>query len=417
MRRYESRWKPYVPVAERQLKAAREMEKLSKKGQSVSPVVLEGRAIARTFWGTAWCDNLERYSDFSNRLPRGRTYVRNGSVVDLQVAEGEVSARVSGSSLYRVSVKVSAVPKARWASICADSSGGIDSLVELLQGRFSKGVMERLCQQTSGLFPAPSEIKFSCSCPDWASMCKHVAATLYGVGARLDERPELLFLLRQVDQQELVAQVDRGLPLSKQAPKDDKLLATDDLEALFGLELSGVSDAPPPATRRAETSRQAAGARPKRATAGSSAQNPAQEPAKRVTSRAVPAETAPKPVAKKPTKRSRPQPAREEAPRTPAPQPARRAKPAAVQASTDAKAPAKTRRAAPAAVQTSTEAAREKPTKRAKPRPTPAVTTEKRSTMLSARSAKQPTRSPKPATAVARPAAPLQTQPRKMSKR
>src|SRR5512145_52742 len=139
-------FRPYVSVAERQRNAEREMQKLRKKGHPVSPVVIEGRAIAQTFWGKAWCDNLERYSDFSNRLPRGRTYVRNGSVVDLQIAPGDVAAIVSGSELYKVAVKVSPVPKARWTSICRDCAGAIDSLVELLQGRFSKGVMERICQ-------------------------------------------------------------------------------------------------------------------------------------------------------------------------------------------------------------------------------------------------------------------------------
>jgi uncharacterized Zn finger protein len=151
-------WRPYVSVAERRRKAARAMDKLAKKGHPVSPVVIEGRAIAQTFWGKSWCDNLERYSDYSNRLPRGRTYVRNGSVVDLQIASGEISAHVSGSELYKVNVKVSAVPKVRWRAICADCAGAIDSLVELLQGRFSKGVMERICQQQTGLFPAPTEI-------------------------------------------------------------------------------------------------------------------------------------------------------------------------------------------------------------------------------------------------------------------
>jgi uncharacterized Zn finger protein len=237
-------WKPYVSVAERRRKAEREMRKLRKKGHPVSPVVIDGRTIARTFWGKAWCDNLERYSDFSNRLPRGRTYVRNGSVVDLQIAPGEVTARVAGSSLYKVAVKVSAVPKARWTSICADCAGAIDSLVELLQARFSKGVMERICQQKTGLFPAPAEIEFSCSCPDWASMCKHVAAVFYGVGARLDEQPELLFKLRKVDEKDLIAKAGKGLPLSKKGPVEDKVLAADGLSELFGLEI-GVSTEEP----------------------------------------------------------------------------------------------------------------------------------------------------------------------------
>ncbi len=243
-------WRPYVPVRARRANAAREMAKLIKKGQQVAPVRLQGRTIAKTFWGKSWCENLERYSDFSNRLPRGRTYVRNGSVVDLQIATGVVQARVSGSSLYRVEVKVAAVPKARWAALCKDCAAGIDSLVELLQGRLSKGVMERICQQKTGLFPSPNEIEFSCSCPDWASMCKHVAAVLYGVGARLDERPELLFALRKVDEKDLIAHAGKALPLSKKGPAAEKVLGDAGLSEIFGIEMA---EAPPaaPVTKRA----------------------------------------------------------------------------------------------------------------------------------------------------------------------
>jgi hypothetical protein len=149
-------WRTYVPVHVRRQRAEREMARLRKKGHAVSPVVIEGRAIARTFWGLSWCRNLEGYSDYSNRLPRGRTYVRNGSVLDLQIAPGEVTARVSGSSLYKVRVEVAAVPKTRWAALCKDCAGGIDSLVELLQGRLSKGVMERICRQKTGLSRPPA---------------------------------------------------------------------------------------------------------------------------------------------------------------------------------------------------------------------------------------------------------------------
>ncbi len=231
-------WAPYVSVAERRKKAAREVNKLRKKGQSVTPIEIEGRKITTSFWGKSWCDNLENYHDFENRLPRGRTYVRNGSVIDLQISEKKVRAMVSGSSIYKVSVSIAAVPKAQWKSICKDCAGGIDSLVELLQGRFSKGVMERLCRQDKGLFPKPSEIEFSCSCPDYASMCKHVAAVLYGIGSRLDKKPELLFHLRAVDEKDLVAHVDTALPLAKSAPYADKVLKADDLSALFGLDMA-----------------------------------------------------------------------------------------------------------------------------------------------------------------------------------
>ena len=242
---YYGGWAPYVPVAERRKKAAREIRKLLKKGRSVAPVVIEGRKIATTFWGKAWCDNLESYHDFESRLPRGRTYVRNGSVIDLQISPLGVRALVIGSSIYQVSVSIAAVPKAQWQTICEDCAGGIDSLVELLQGRFSKGVMERLCRQDNGLFPSPSEIAFSCSCPDYASMCKHVAAVLYGIGSRLDDKPELLFHLRAVDENDLVAHIETTLPLAKKGPDIEKVLESDDLSALFGLDMA----APQPAKK------------------------------------------------------------------------------------------------------------------------------------------------------------------------
>ncbi|MBF0584404.1 MAG: H-NS histone family protein [Magnetococcales bacterium] len=231
-------WAPYVPVAERRRRAMREAEKMRKKGQPMAPVVIEGRLIATTFWGKAWCTNLESYHDYDNRLPRGRTYVRNGSVIDLQIASKEVRAMVSGSSIYQVKVSVAALPQAVWRAICEDCSVGIDSLVELLQGRFNKGVMDRLCRQDNGLFPKPSEIKFSCSCPDYASMCKHIAAVLYGIGSRLDEQPELLFLLREVNHTDLLAHIDTSVPLAKQGPEAGKLLETDDISQLFGLDMA-----------------------------------------------------------------------------------------------------------------------------------------------------------------------------------
>jgi len=230
-------FRPYVPVAERRRRALAEMQKRRNQGHDISPVRIEGRTIAKTFWGKAWCENLERYSDFANRLPRGRTYVRNGSVVDLQIQPGVISAWVSGSELYEVTLEVAPVAKARWKAICKDCAGGIDSLVELLQGRFSNAVMERICRQKEGLFPAPSEIRLACSCPDWVGMCKHVAAVLYGTGARFDREPELLFRLRKVDEKELLARAASGLPLAKKAPPAKKVLAEEDLSAIFGLEL------------------------------------------------------------------------------------------------------------------------------------------------------------------------------------
>ncbi len=251
-------WAPYVSAAERRRKAMRELEKRRKQGHPVSPVSIEGRTIATTFWGKSWCQNLERYSDYSNRLPRGRAYVRNGSVLDLRIEPGLIKALVSGSALYEVTLKIASVGPKRWKSICEDCAGGIESLIELLQGRFSKGVMERICRQPEGLFPSPSEIKFSCSCPDGARMCKHVAAVMYGVGARFDRQPELLFRLREVDEKDLMAKAGKALPLAKQAPAAGRVLGGEDLADMFGLDMaqSGIAYKPA-ATKNAAAKKKA----------------------------------------------------------------------------------------------------------------------------------------------------------------
>ena len=230
---------PYVRVADRKINAAKEVVKLRKKGLDVHPIVIEGRAITRTFWGKAWCNHLESYSDYANRLPRGRTYVRNGSVIDLQVANGVITALVSGSSIYKIKITISKVITSQWSNLVDECAGKIDSLIELLQGKFSKGVMEIITHPENGLFPHPKEIKFDCSCPDSAYMCKHVAAVLYGVGARLDERPEELFLLRQADHLELIAKAGTTSLMNTTTDLDSQLLADSDLSSLFGIDLGG----------------------------------------------------------------------------------------------------------------------------------------------------------------------------------
>lgn len=242
-------WAPYVSVAERLAKAKRAMQKRAKQGHPIEPVCIEGRTIARSPWGKAWCANLEAYSDIVNRLHRGRRYVRNGSVVDLQLQPRRIEAYVAGSETYRVTVSVSKLAKQRWRSICDDCAGGIDSLLELLRGRFDKAIMQRLCRQGDGLFPTPKQLQFSCSCPDGARMCKHVAAVLYGVGSRLDAKPELLFTLRAVDPDELIASAGSGLTMAA-APDDGGALASDELGDLFDIELEGTPSAETSAAAR-----------------------------------------------------------------------------------------------------------------------------------------------------------------------
>ncbi len=231
-------WSPYVSVGERRARARKKMDKLRKKGMDIKPVEIEGRKIARTFWGEAWCDHLESFSDYENRLPRGRTYVRNGSVCHLDIAKGEVNAMVSGSEIYKVEISIKTLPRTKWKEVKKSCAGQIGSLLELLQGRVSDSVMKVVTDRNKGLFPLPGEIKLNCSCPDWAVMCKHVAAVLYGVGARLDQEPELLFLLRGANHAELIsAEVDVSAA-SAGRKGGRKRIADDALIDVFGIEMS-----------------------------------------------------------------------------------------------------------------------------------------------------------------------------------
>ncbi len=237
-------WAPYVPVAERRAKALKQMEKMKKKGLKVQPVQLSGRKIAASFWGKGWCDHMESFSDYANRLPRGRTYVRNGSVCHLEITGGQIEAIVSGSSLYKVAITITPLKGAKWDSVKRSCSGRIGSLIDLLRGKLDHGVMEVVTDRKEGLFPLPGEMKFTCDCPDWAGMCKHVAAVLYGVGARLDEAPEMLFVLRGVNLEELV-DVTAAIADVAKSGSSRRRIATPGIADVFGIEMAEAADEPP----------------------------------------------------------------------------------------------------------------------------------------------------------------------------
>ncbi|HZA49092.1 MAG TPA: SWIM zinc finger family protein [Myxococcaceae bacterium] len=243
----------YVPVARRRAQARRKVEELRRRGVETDPVVIEGRAIARTFWGKAWCDAIEGYSDFASRLPRGRTYVRNGAVIDLRIEKGRIAALVSGTEIYDVEIRMAPAAAKKWQALAEECAGRIDSVVELLSGKLSSAVMTLLCRREAGLFPSSAEMRLSCSCPDGARLCKHLAAVLYGIGARLDNRPELLFLLRGVDQADLVGEARRGGTLVAPASAPNAL--SGDLSEIFGIDLTAAApsladEAVPTARRR-----------------------------------------------------------------------------------------------------------------------------------------------------------------------
>ena len=266
------RWKPYVSVADRRRRASRKMEALRKKGVNVQPVNIEGRKIANTFWGEAWCDHLESFSDYENRLPRGRTYVRNGSVCHLAITKGTIKAKVSGSALYDVDIRIKTLGRKKWNAVKRRCAGQIGSLLELLKGDLSENIMSVVTDRKQGLFPLPGEITLACSCPDWAVMCKHVAAVLYGIGARLDERPQLLFALRGVDHEELIAADAEAAVKATVKDGSGTRLDSDNLSEIFGIDIPpGDVDKPvrktrkkTPAKKKATTKRTAVKAKKKK---------------------------------------------------------------------------------------------------------------------------------------------------------
>jgi uncharacterized Zn finger protein len=232
----------YVSVAEKRARARHKLEQLRKKHPDIRPVVIEGSTLVRTWWGKAWNGNLGKYADYANRIERGRSYVRHGAVLDLQISHGQINALVQGSrrSPYNVVIKIKPISGSIWKQIKAACEGQLASLQELLDGRFPKGLAELFTAKGSGLFPSPKEIDFHCSCPDWAYMCKHVAATLYGTGTRLDEDPGLFFVLRKAKMEDLVTQAIRDISarLLKQAKKKTfRVIDDTNLEDVFGIEL------------------------------------------------------------------------------------------------------------------------------------------------------------------------------------
>ncbi len=240
-----SYWKafaPYVTVGKKRASAKKNLKALQKKNPDIRPVIIEGRSIAGTWWGKSWNNNLESYADYTNRIGRGRTYVRNNAVLDLQIKPGLIESLVQGtrSKPYKIQIKIKILKKEIWKNIKKACQGEFDSLQELLNGKFPKSLSNIFTDKKSGLFPAPKEISFDCSCPDWADMCKHVAAALYGIGARLDSEPELFFTLRKVKMKDLIsgAVKDQTSDLLKKArQKSSKVMDESDLSKVFGIDM------------------------------------------------------------------------------------------------------------------------------------------------------------------------------------
>jgi uncharacterized Zn finger protein len=237
-------WWSYEDVQEQKKRIQREIAKRKKRGEKFEPLVAPPgqKKLCATFWGQAWCKNLESYQQYESRLPRGRSYLRQGNVHNLEIEAGQLSAVVAGSELYDTSIHIQPLPKRQWKEIVKAGAGQVGSMLDLLAGKLGDGLMRLLTDPQDGLFPKPKEIRFDCSCPDHADMCKHVSAVLYGVGVMLDTKPELLFTLRGVDQAELLSNASSAAITDLSANAGD--LADADLSAIFGIDLGAGEDLP-----------------------------------------------------------------------------------------------------------------------------------------------------------------------------
>jgi len=234
---YDDYYPRRLTVGEQRQAARKKSRELEKSGEMLEPLPdrSEGRQLVKTFWGKAWCQHLESFSDYANRLGRGRSYARNGQVIHLGIEPGFIYAMVMGSELYEIMIRIEPLPKGKWESIQKACRGKIASLVALLRGEISDEVMQVVANRETGLFPSPKEIRLDCNCPDYADLCKHLAAVLYGVGIRLDEKPELLFVLRGVDHEELLV-VEKAAEMTR-GRKGRKRLNAAGVKAIFGIEL------------------------------------------------------------------------------------------------------------------------------------------------------------------------------------
>lgn len=228
-------------MAELRADAARQLRQAAARGEDwnpVRPASVRG-PLAKSWWGEAWCDNLERYADFANRIARGRRYLRSDAVLDLRIEEGRVEAKVMGSRgvPYGVRIDIRPLPPEKVEALLDRCGRKVKNLDSLLEGEFPEE-LKSVFFEKGGLFPSPDEILFGCSCPDWASMCKHVAAVLYGIGVRFDEDPLLFFTLRGVDPGTLVdAAVQNRLQsmLENAGRPSTRIIDDSSWQELFGL--------------------------------------------------------------------------------------------------------------------------------------------------------------------------------------
>lgn len=236
---YYGGFAPYQTIDELRNKNIKKKITYIKKHPDANPIVLTG-TLGKTWWGKAWNQNLERYADYANRLPRGKRYIKAESIFDFSIEQGYVKGIVAGSGRtpYEVSIQIDPLSEKDWDNLQKLCGNRIESMDLLLQGKFPQELKEQFFMKDHGLFPSPKQIHIDCSCPDYAILCKHAAAILYAVSIRLDENPSLFFELRNISMNQLIKKalgenIDQLIKNSKK--KSKRILDEEDIEGLFHL--------------------------------------------------------------------------------------------------------------------------------------------------------------------------------------
>lgn len=218
-----------MKAADLEAQARRELIELKSAGEEVRPVVGTTRKLAAHFWGSAWMKHLALCESGGWSLSAGRTLLRHGCVLDLQLEAGLIRARVMEERLHDVEIALDPLDGERLEELRTICSGKIDSLVPLLEGTLDDALLATLCNAETGLLPEPGAWHMSCTCPDWSEPCPHAAAAIYAAGILIDAEPSLLFRLRQVSPEDLLQS-----PAEKAAESDFDL---EQLARTFRIEL------------------------------------------------------------------------------------------------------------------------------------------------------------------------------------
>lgn len=174
--------------------------------------------FVKNWWATRWIEAVERVMD-AGRLRRGRSYARAGQVLAVEESAGGVTARVQGSrrTPYKVTIEVKPLSDAQWTAVFSALSERAIFTAELLNGQMPQNIEEAFAAAGVSLFPGRGELTAGCSCPDWASVCKHIAAAQYILAERFDDDPFLLFRLRGRTQEQALAALR-----AQHGPADDE---------------------------------------------------------------------------------------------------------------------------------------------------------------------------------------------------